>query len=239
MSTLTGTIRDYVTQDFRTAAVFEKYGLDFCCGGGLPLEEACRKKGLHAAAIREDLASVMTSPTDGVDNPAAWDTGRLVDHIVQIHHGYVRSILPVIQQHARKVAGVHGALHPETLAIADQMDRVAVEMTSHMDREEGVLFPHVKQLAEAAATGTTPPRAPFGTIASPIALMEAEHLAVGNEMADVRRLSNQYTPPVDACTTYRVLYEELAQFEADLHRHVHLENNILFPRATALERLED
>jgi len=238
MTTTTETIRDFVTGDFRTAAVFDKYGLDFCCGGGLPLEDACRKKGLDLEAIRRDLAEVVATPSSGIDDPTRWDTGKLIDHIVGTHHAYVRGTLPTIVKHARKVASVYGAAMPEMVAIADLMDRVVGEMGSHMDREEKVLFPHIRRLAEAAAHGYLRPAAPFGSVTSPISVMEAEHREAGDEMAEVRRLSGEYTPPADACTTFRVLYEELAQFEADLHRHVHLENNILFPRAEALELLE-
>ncbi|HEX7879924.1 MAG TPA: iron-sulfur cluster repair di-iron protein [Candidatus Eisenbacteria bacterium] len=238
MTTTTETIRDFVTGDFRTAAVFDKYGLDFCCGGGLPLEDACRKKGIDLDAIRRDLAEITAAPSCGVDDPARWDTGRLIDHIVTKHHAYVRSTLPTIVKHARKVAGVYGAAMPEMVAIADLVELVGTEMASHMDREEMILFPHIRRLAEASAHGYLPPAAPFGSVSSPIAMMEVEHQAAGDEMASIRRLAREYTPPAEACTTFRVLYEELAQFEADLHRHVHLENNILFPRARALEHIE-
>jgi regulator of cell morphogenesis and NO signaling len=238
MSTTTGTIRDFVTDDFRTAAVFDKYGLDFCCGGGLPLEDACRKKGIDPESLKRDLATVMAVPACGIDNPVLWETDRLIDHIIGTHHAYVRNTLPTIVKHARKVAGVYGAARPETVAIADHMEHVAMDMADHMDREEKILFPYIRKMAAAALRGTAPPPAPFGSVASPIRMMEAEHQAAGDEMADVRRLSGEYTPPADACTTFRVLYEELAQFEADLHRHVHLENNILFPRAETMESIE-
>jgi regulator of cell morphogenesis and NO signaling len=235
MLTLDRTIKDFVTEDFRTAAVFEKYGMDFCCGGGVPLQEACRKNGIDPETVHRDLLAAVSTPADPSRDPATWDTARLVDHIVQVHHNYVRSILPVIQQHATKVAHVHGYNHPETIEIAEHMSVVAGEMASHMQKEEIILFPYLKTLSEARKDGGPAPAAPFGSVKNPIAMMMAEHVSAGGEMAEVRRLSSDYTPPVDACTTYRVLYQELAQFEADLHRHVHLENNILFPRAVAQE----
>jgi regulator of cell morphogenesis and NO signaling len=235
MLTQDRTIKDFVTEDFRTAAVFEKYGMDFCCGGGVSLAEACRKNGVDPAVIEKDLAAAVSEPLDGSQNPADWSTARLVDHIVRVHHEYTRSILPVIQQHATKVAHVHGFNHPETIEIAEHMDRLAGEMAAHMQKEELMLFPYLKGSSEARSSGAVPTPPPFGTVRNPIAVMEAEHQSAGDEMAEVRRLSNDFTAPGDACTTYRVLYQELAQFEADLHRHVHLENNILFPRAVAQE----
>jgi regulator of cell morphogenesis and NO signaling len=234
MQTENRTIRELVVEDFRTAAVFEKYGLDFCCGGGQPLSDACRKKGIAPEAVERDLESAVAGP-GASENPAAWDTDTLIDHIVNVHHRYVRDILPVILQHSGKVAQVHGYNHPETEEIAGYMAQVAGEMGSHMQKEELILFPYIRELASVRESDGTPGPAPFGTVQNPIRMMETEHQSAGDAMAEVRRLSNDYTPPADACTTYRVLYQELAQFEADLHRHVHLENNILFPRAIELE----
>jgi regulator of cell morphogenesis and NO signaling len=234
---LTGgkTIRDYVTGDFRTAAVFEKYGLDFCCGGGVALSEACRKSGIDPSRIEKELAEAVSVPPDPTRDPAAWSTGELVQHIVSVHHGFVRSVLPVLQHHAGKVARVHGSNHPETVEIAALVDRIAGEMMSHMHKEEMILFPYLTTLAQSRDNKDAAPAAPFGSVRNPIGMMEAEHQSAGDEMSEIRRLSNGYTPPADACTTFQVLYQELAQFEADLHRHVHLENNILFPRAIAME----
>lgn len=235
MPTLEKTVKDYVVEDFRSAGVFEKYGLDFCCGGGVPLTEACRKKGLDPEVVARELEAATRGPGEGGPNPAGWELDVLADHIEQTHHRYVREALPVVQQHAEKVARVHGANHPEVVTIADRFASVAGELTSHMQKEELILFPYIRAMVTDRVAGRPVRPAPFGSVRHPIEMMEAEHQGAGDAMADIRRLSRDFTPPDDACTTYRVLFQELAQFEADLHRHVHLENNILFPRAIALE----
>lgn len=226
------TIRDVVVEDYRTAAVFQRYGLDFCCGGGATIEHACRKKGLDADRIVDDLETVMN--TSGSDQPdvGAWDVDFLAEYILQTHHRYVRSVLPSILQHADKVARVHGAVRLELVEIARLFSLVAADLEAHMAKEEQILFPYIKSLARAEAAKEP---TQFETVRNPIRMMEVEHEAAGAMMREIRTLSNDYTPPADACMTYRVLFNELEAFEQDLHRHVHLENNLLFPKAIALE----
>ncbi|HSK09779.1 MAG TPA: iron-sulfur cluster repair di-iron protein [Vicinamibacterales bacterium] len=228
------TIREIVAEDYRAAAVFQKHGLDFCCGGNRRVADACKEKGIDAGAVTTDLEAVLAS-SGSEPRVNAWDLDVLADYIVANHHAYVRSALETIGAHTRKVAQVHGEHHPETIEIAARFALVAAEMTDHMAKEERVLFPYIKQLAGARRDGTATPRAPFGSIANPIRMMETEHESAGSTMAAIRGLSGGYAPPADACTTYTVTYKELEAFEADLHRHVHLENNILFPRALQLE----
>jgi regulator of cell morphogenesis and NO signaling len=235
MLTRTDTVRDFVVKDFRTAAVFEKHGLDFCCGGGLPLEDACRKKGLDADAVQRDLAAVMATKNDAGPGPESWELDALANHIVATHHAFVRESLPALIQHSEKVARVHGDRHPEMVDVARHVTTLAHEMTQHMMKEELVLFPYIDALAEAARGEGSTPQAPFGTVSNPIQMMVEEHESAGDETGEIRRLTSNYTPPEDACTTYRVLFQELEAFEKDLHRHVHLENNILFPKAERLE----
>lgn len=226
------TVREVVVEDYRTAAVFRKYGLDFCCGGGATIERACRKKNIDADHLLQELHAVMTA--SGSDQPhiASWDADFLADYIVQNHHRYIRSVLPSILEHAAKVARVHGGARPELPEIARLIALAAADLEAHMAREETVLFPYIRSLARA---GRREISSPFGTVRNPIRMMEAEHENAGEQMREIRRLSNDYTPPADACMTYRVLFRELEDFERDLHRHVHLENNILFPKAVALE----
>lgn len=231
----TTTIRQIVADDYRAAAVFQKHGLDFCCGGNRAVADACGEKGIDPRRVTADLEQAL-APASDQPRVNAWDLDFLADYIVTNHHAYVRSAIQTIGAHARKVASVHGERHPETMDIAARFDEIAAEMTNHMAKEERMLFPYIKALAASAREGTPAPRAPFGSIANPIRMMEAEHQSAGDTMAAIRRLSRDYTPPEDACTTYQVTYKELAAFEADLHRHVHLENNILFPRALDLER---
>jgi regulator of cell morphogenesis and NO signaling len=229
------TIRSIVADDFRAAAVFERHGIDFCCGGHRPVAEACSELGLDPAVVARDLETALAQA--GTDAPRfnTWDLDLLTGYIVANHHGYVRQAIDALRAHTRKVADVHGDNHPEVRAIADRFEALAAELAGHMAREEQVLFPYVNALAQSQRGGPVP-SAPFGTVSNPIRMMEIEHQSAGDEMASIRELSGGYVPPADACTTYRVTYQELLAFEADLHRHVHLENNILFPKALALER---
>jgi regulator of cell morphogenesis and NO signaling len=232
----TATIKSIVTGDYRAAAIFEKYSLDFCCKGGVTIDKACSEKNVDAASVYAELARLADASPENAPHFAEWPIDELIDYIVNVHHKYVRESIPVIYAHAQKVAAVHGANHPEVIEIARHFATVAAELQNHMMKEERMLFPYIKSLVGAKRNGEdlTPP--PFGTAQNPIAMMEAEHRAAGDELYTVRSLSSNYAPPEDACTTYRVSYQELQQFEQDLHHHVHLENNILFPKAIALEQ---
>jgi regulator of cell morphogenesis and NO signaling len=228
------TIGRIVADDFRTAAVFQKHGIDFCCGGNRPVADACAERGVDQLLLVQELEAAAASGPD-VPRFNAWDLEFLTRYIVTNHHAYVRQAIETIGAHTSKVADVHGEHHPETREIAGLFRAIADEMTGHMAREERVLFPYIDALA-AARRGGPMPVAPFGTVANPIRMMEHEHESAGATMAAIRRLSADYVPPADACTTYQVAWKELLAFEADLHQHVHLENNILFPKALELER---
>lgn len=230
------TLKSIVTDDFRAAAVFEKFSLDFCCGGGVTIEQACSKKGLDPAAVYADLQELHQQAGDRAPNYSAWPADELIDYIVNVHHRYVREAIPVLVAHTRKVASVHGQHHPEVVAVARHFETVARDMMAHMMKEEQVLFPYITELLETKRKGGAIGGSPFGSVQNPIAMMEMEHRTAGDEMAEIRSLTSNYVPPEDACTTYRISFKELRQFEEDLHRHVHLENNILFPRAIALEQ---
>ena len=230
----TQTIREIVADDFRAAAIFQRHGIDFCCGGNRPVSEACREKGIEDQVVLDELEATLT-PAGDLPRFNSWALDFLANYIVVNHHGYVRGAIETLRKHTARVAEVHGERHPEVVAIAEQFAAVADEMTHHMFKEERILFPYITALATAARDGSAPRPAPFGTAANPIRMMEAEHESAGATMAQIRRLSGSYTPPEDACTTYKVTYQELQAFEADLHQHVHLENNILFPKALTLE----
>jgi regulator of cell morphogenesis and NO signaling len=231
----TTTLKEIVTQDFRAAAIFEKYALDFCCNGGVTIDQACAARRLDAAPIITALANLSHSPLPPDDRFTQWTPEALIEHIVGVHHSYVREAIPVLLTHTAKVARVHGERHPEVVAIAEHFAAVADELQHHMMKEERMLFPYIVALATARHGGQDIAPPPFGTAADPIRMMEAEHVAAGDALARIRSLSSNYTVPADGCTTYQVTYKELRQFEEDLHTHVHLENNILFPRAIALE----
>ena len=231
----TTTVGSIVADDFRAAAVFERHGIDFCCGGQRPVIEACRERGVDAAALARELETALAQAGPDAPRFNAWDLDVLTGYIVANHHGYVRHAIDTLRAHTRKVADVHGDNHPEVRLIADRFETLAAELISHMYIEEQVLFPYIDGLAQAGRGGGVP-RAPFGTVQNPVRMMELWHQSAGEEMETIRTLSGGYEPPADACTTYRVTYQELQAFEADLHRHVHLENNILFPKAVSLER---
>ncbi len=231
------TIREIVTGDFRAAAVFHKFGIDFCCGGGRTVKDACSERALDTAQVLEAIGHATATPDAGAPQFAAWEPSTLISHIVSKHHAYVRDALPTIHGYTQKLAKVHGERHPELLEIARLFEGVADEMTSHMMKEEHILFPYINALAAAAKRGSGVPAAPFGTIANPIRMMEHEHESAGAAMARMRELSGGYVPPADGCTTYQVCFKELDAFERDLHAHVHLENNILFPKALELAGL--
>lgn len=228
------TVRDLVNRDFRAAAVFHRFGIDFCCGGGKPLADVCRARQLDERRVLSEIERACAAPDAGAPKYTDWEADALTRHIVGRHHGYCREALPTIAAHARKLAQVHGPAHPELVEIADTFDRVHEEMDAHMAKEEGILFPYIDLLAASRRGGVTPFPAPFGDVGNPIRMMEAEHESAGAAMARIRELANDYAVPEQACTTWRVTLQELEAFELDLHTHVHLENNVLFPKARAM-----
>ena len=234
-STFTNTIGEIVAADYRTAAVFRRHGIDFCCRGGRTLERACRDASLDSGEIMRELEDVASESSAGLPRFNSWGLSTLVSYIVANHHAYVRESLPLLVEYSRKIADVHGHRHPELPRVAQLVQAVADEMTSHMLKEERVLFPHIVQLATAASEGRPAARAPFGPVDNPIHMMEPEHESAGHAMLEIRELTDGFAPPADACATYVVCLHELEAFERDLHAHVHLENNILFPKASAIE----
>lgn len=230
------TIKSIVTDDYRAAAIFEKYSLDFCCKGGVTIEQACADRRVDAGAVYAELEQLGNDKSGTAPAYAHWPLDELILYIVNVHHKYVREAIPVLFTHTKKVAAVHGPGHPEVTEIAAHFESVAAELQNHMIKEEQLLFPYIIALQNAKRNNTQFQRPPFGTAQNPIRMMEAEHQAAGDAMYAIRSLSSNYLPPDDACTTYRVSYQELQQFEKDLHQHVHLENNILFPKAIAMEQ---
>lgn len=230
------TIGQIVTKDMRKAEVFKKYGIDFCCGGKKTIREACSEKGINPDHLVQEL---NTSGNIQVQRPQAYDEWALdflADYVVATHHAYVKKSLPELRTYAVKVANVHGGAHPELVAIYQLVEAVNEELTQHMMKEENVLFPYIKSLVQAEKTYQAPQPPHFGSVRNPITMMELEHDTVGKLLDEIRILSDQYTLPEDACGSYTLLYKMLAAFEDDLHIHIHLENNILFPKAITLEK---
>jgi len=230
------TIKSIVTNDYRAAAIFEKYSLDFCCKGGVTIDQACADRNVDPAAVYADLDGLAAESRGNEPRFDQWPVDELIDYIMNVHHRFVREAIPVVHAHTQKVAQVHGSRHPEVVRIAGQFEAVAGDLMGHMMKEEQILFPYIKTLLKAKREGRAVSAPPFGTAQNPIRMMEEEHRAAGDELYAIRSESSNYAPPEDACTTYRVSYQELQRFEQDLHQHVHLENNILFPKAIALEQ---
>lgn len=230
------TVRDLALENPAAPRVFEKLGIDYCCGGKRPLAEACRAVNLNVDEVLELLAQACagtaTTERDWQSEPIA----ALITHIRDTHHKYTREEIGRLTALLAKVCSVHGNNHPELLQIRDLFQALSGELTAHMMKEEMVLFPYMVRL-EAAVTENAPvARPPFGSVQNPIAMMEHEHDSAGSALHAMREASSGYTPPSDACISYQTLYKALAAFEADLHQHIHLENNVLFPRAVAMER---
>jgi regulator of cell morphogenesis and NO signaling len=231
----TATLKEMVTDDFRVAAIFEKYSLDFCCRGGKTIEQACMDKAVNKDGVLSEVYELLQRDELPGDSFGVLSMSELTRHIITTHHSFVRKMVPILLTHTRKVATVHGVNHPEVVEIAAGFERVATDLQNHMMKEERVLFPYIEMLVNASNGTGSVQRPPFGTVRNPIRMMEAEHQAAGDELYEIRKLSSSYTPPADACTTFKVTYQELQEFERDLHQHVHLENNILFPKAISLE----
>ncbi|MBI4486138.1 MAG: iron-sulfur cluster repair di-iron protein [Acidobacteria bacterium] len=232
---LNTTLGEIVTADHRTAAVFDRFGMDFCCGGMRTLQEACEEQAVDVRSLLSALDALRESA--GADEPgfAQMPLDQLIDHIVSRHHAYVRSAIPVLLAHSTKIVAVHGEKSPELRTVAAHVAEVAAEMTQHMYKEEEILFPYIRALVQTERAGRRAEPSPFGTIHNPIRMMEAEHQAAGNAMRLIREATAGYKLPDFACATYQACFSELEAFERDLHRHVHLENNILFPAAIELE----
>lgn len=228
------TVAEVVTQNIKAAHVFKKYGIDFCCGGGISIEKACAKHDVDYTVLEKELLAI-DSEVSRAHNYDSWNLDFLIDHIINVHHSYVAESIPIISQYAAKVAKVHGHHYTEVVRINALFIEVAQELAMHMRKEEQILFPFIKQLVEAQKAGVKSAPPPFGTVGNPIRMMEAEHESAGDIFKEIATLSNNYTPPESACNTFRALYAKLEEFEQDLHQHIHLENNILFPKAILLE----
>ncbi len=224
------TLASLVTQHHQTATVLEKYDLDFCCKGKRTLAAACKEKNISLEDILAEL-QLFTVPEEQLQMPFEQMTAeQLIGYILIRHHFYVKQSMPTIYAHLEKIVNKHGERYPYMINVFKLFTAVKEEMTLHMQKEEMILFPRIKEveklLAEDKSSQTS-----GGYITGPINVMETEHEHAGELLYEIRRLTNNYTAPDDACTTFKVCIDELKAFEEDLHKHVHLENNILFPLA--------
>lgn len=230
------TVRDIAQQLPSSMRVFEELGIDYCCGGTKPLTDACSHAGIPVESVLTKLGALNEHASEADVTP--WRQAALsslIDHIVHTHHSYCRTEIPRVQALLEKVAQVHGARHPELIPMKLAFGFVGEEMLDHMLKEEQVLFPYIKGLEQANAKGALPPVTVFGSVARPIECMMRDHERAGNEMQQLRESSHGYAVPNDGCITYKALMDALREYEQDLHLHVHLENNILFPKALEME----
>ena len=225
------TLAQIVNSNHRAASVFEKYHLDFCCKGKRSLAEACNEQQLILSSVTEELREIFSKTGNGDIDFDKVSLTQLCDYIVQTHHAYVKNEMPQIYAYLHKVALKHGERHPELNKIFQIFAAVKEEMEEHMKKEEMILFPRIKELEKLGHIENGRFQVNIGYLQSPINVMEHEHDHAGAQLNEIRVLTNDYTSPQDACTTYRLSFAALQAFEIDLHQHVHLENNILFPKA--------
>jgi regulator of cell morphogenesis and NO signaling len=232
------TVREVALNNPAATRVFEKFGIDYCCGGNKSLEAACGEANLQIQQVLASLKSALAA-ADGRQEGKAWLTEPLADliaHINNTHHKYTREEIARLRPLFDKLCNVHGDRHAELLQVRHDFQALAQELSTHMMKEEMVLFPYIERMEEAVVSGEPVLPGPFGTVNNPVAMMMHEHDSAGNLLRSMRELSSGYQPPASACVSYKTLYAALAEFERDLHQHIHLENNVLFPRAVEMER---
>ncbi len=227
-------IGDIVADNYHAAGIFKEFGIDFCCGGGVTLNKACEKRNLNPNEVIEKLNLLQKRSDDTNENYQAWEPGFLIDHIENTHHNFVRSKTTEITAYAAKVAKVHGERHPENIKIYDRFLLLSLELLAHLEAEEERVFPLIREIFAKKMDGEKISEKLADSLREELDLMVDDHDGAGDVMKELRELSNNFTPPEDACATYRILYQNLAGFEEDLHKHVHLENNILFKKAEKL-----
>lgn len=236
-ATATKTVREFAVENPNATRIFESLGIDYCCGGHKPLTDACAAANvsLDEVLTRLEQAEVQAARNSEYRDWQKEAVSTLIDHIVSTHHAYVKSETPRIQQLLAKVVSVHGQNHPEVLRVQEIFAALAQELASHLMKEEQILFPYLLQMDAAQGRGASTPSSCFGTVQNPIRMMMFEHDSAGDALRDLREVTSNYAAPADACITYKTLYQAIEAFEKDLHQHIHLENNILFPRSLEME----
>ncbi len=233
----TKTVRELALEVPEATRIFEKLGIDYCCGGGKSLDEACAASNISVDEVLDSL-ELAEQTARAIRKDRNWQAEPLADlvaHINSTHHKYTREEIARLGPLFDKVVSVHGQNHPELAHLRATFRGLSQELTMHMMKEEAVLFPYIVRMEEAVIQKEPVLPSPFGSVQNPVAMMLHEHDSAGDALRAMRQASAAYTPPADACVSYQTLYKALAVFEADLHQHIHLENNILFPRAIQME----
>lgn len=225
-----------VAQDYRTASVFTKYGIDFCCRGDKTIGDACAEKNVNSKEVLAEIIEIQLEKTIGLTDYSSWPLNVLADHIEKKHHLYVQEKTAEILPNLEIIFKKHGGKHPELLEIRSEFSLSAKELAAHMKKEELILFPFIRKMVKAKQNGSKLNAGYFGTVRNPISSMMDDHTVEGERFIMIKALSNNYTPPEDACATFKVTFALLQEFEQDLHLHIHLENNILFPKTIEMEK---
>lgn len=231
------TVREAAIQIPESTRLFEKLKIDYCCGGNRPLTEACASVGVGIDKLMEMLAEVsdVVAKQEGTLDFQQLALAELITHIVDSHHVFTKSEMDRLEALTEKVIGAHGGNHPELVRVGELFQTLCADLKPHMFKEERVLFPYIAAMEQAAAQNQPRPFAPFGTVNNPVRMMMMEHDTAGEILRELRALTSDYKVPPDACISYQTLYQALEAFEKDLHQHIHLENNLLFPKAVNLE----
>lgn len=239
MMTISSTtkVREVALELPQSTRLFEKFKIDYCCGGDQPLAAACASAGVDVQNLLELIEQVKQTPAAGNGTPDLQraTATELIGYILDKHHVFTKDEMGRLEPLADKVVGAHGANHSELLALRDLMRQLFEDLRPHMFKEEQILFPFIIALENAREQNRSAPFAPFGTVHNPIRMMLMEHDTAGELLREMRKLSSDYAVPADACVSFKTFYEALEAFEQDLHQHIHLENNLLFPKAIVLE----
>jgi len=229
------TVADIVSENYKTADVFKKHKIDFCCSGNISIEEACAKRNISSEIVIEELNNLELNNSMH-QNISHWNLDFLCNYIVNNHHNYIRNNLSLLKQYAKKVASVHGKEHPELIKLRNTVFALLKELQPHLEKEEEILFKYINEMVETKRTNGIYEKPMFMTIANPIAAMHHEHDNAGDLIKEINELTNNFTLPENACKTYTVYFAKLKEFQDDLFQHIHLENNILFPKAIKFEK---
>ncbi len=229
-------IAEIVAEDYRTAKIFESYKIDFCCNGNKNFKEIVDKKNIDSEKLVSELNSVKSQSSNGSMDFNSLPLDLLADYVEKKHHRYVEERTPELKQYLEKLCSVHGKNHPELFKITEQFNQSAGELAMHMKKEELILFPFIRKMVVSKQKKEKVISPQFGTVENPIKAMMAEHDTEGERFKKIAELTDNYTTPADGCNTYRLTYSLLKEFQDDLHLHIHLENNILFPKSLELEK---
>lgn len=228
------TVSDIVSENYNAASIFKQYGLDFCCGGGITLKKACKNNKLDYHNILNQLQELFTQKTNGSFNYHAWEADYLIDYIIERHHQFVRNKTEELSPYLNKIARVHGQTNPINVEIYHRFNDLTAELLQHMEAEETIVFPLIKKIQQKRKRGESVTTEEMDQLQNQLDLMIDDHNNAGFLMNQIRELSNHFSTHPDACTTYKMVFANLEGFEENLHKHVHLENNILFKKASEM-----